>query len=83
MIWRSGNGDIGKELQRECLGTYGWGVKETAAQAGPQERSSTPFTPVRVRPAASARRAGAVRFQGSSADRVLPSATHSIPRPNY
>ena len=52
------------------------GVKQTAAQAGPQERSNTPSTPVRVRPAASAWRTVAVRFQGSSAD--SPTICHSL-----
>ena len=61
--------------RRGCLSMHG-GVKQTAAQAGPQERSNTPSTPVRVRPAASAWRTVAVRFQGSSAD--SPTICHSL-----
>ena len=83
MICRSGNGRMRKELQKGCLGVRGGVRKETAAQAGPQECSSTPSVPVRARPVASARRAVAIRFKGGSADRVLRSANHSAPRPNY
>ena len=45
--WMSENGKIRKELQRGCLGVHG-GVKETVAQARPQERGSTPSTPVQA-----------------------------------